>query len=201
MLFLRNWNGCLPIEETGLSQQLAEAVRHITPPNRELLEPPPPEQKDGKEVESIPADPSVRNFSFALDHGKLYFRENSRMSRVELGKTPTERVKGMIAIRDSARKLIDLQLHGAKDSEIQAEQANLNQLYDQYTKKYGLLNSTGNRLAFRKDSSYPLLCSLEVLNDKGELVRKADMFTKCIIDNPGVGIITYHQFRNRPLSL
>ncbi len=105
------------------------------------------------------------------------------MNQVELGKVPTERVKGMIAIRDSARKLIDLQLHGAKDSEIQAEQANLNQLYDQFTKKYGLLSSTGNRLAFRKDSSYPLLCSLEVLNDKGELIRKADMFTKRTIQH------------------
>ena len=188
MSFWKNMYGneaetaCLPIEGADLSQQLAEAIQHIAPPNRELLELT-PEQEDGKEVESLPADPSVRNFSYALDHGKLYFRENSRMNRVELGKVPTERVKGMIAIRDSARKLIDLQLHGAKDREIQAEQANLNQLYDQFTEKYGLLNSTGNRLAFRKDSSYPLLCSLEVLNDKGELVRKADMFTKRTIQH------------------
>ena len=189
MSFWKNMYGnetetaCLPIEGADLTQQLAEAVQHITPPNRELLEVTPPEQENGKEIESIPADPTVRNFSFALSHGKLYFRENSRMNRVELGKVPTERVKGMIAIRDSARKLIDLQLHGAKDSEIQAEQANLNQLYDQFTKKYGLLSSTGNRLAFRKDSSYPLLCSLEVLNDKGELIRKADMFTKRTIQH------------------
>ncbi len=188
MSFWKNMYGnetetaCLPIEGADLSQQLAEAIQHIDPPNRELLELT-PEQEDGKEVESLPADPSVRNFSYALDHGKLYFRENSRMNRVELGKVPTERVKGMIAIRDSARKLIDLQLHGAKNREIQAEQANLNQLYDQFTEKYGLLNSTGNRLAFRKDSSYPLLCSLEVLNDKGELVRKADMFTKRTIQH------------------
>jgi len=189
MSFWKNMYGnetetaCLPIEGADLTQQLAEAVQHITPPNRELLEVTPPEQENGKEIESIPADPTVRNFSFALSHGKLYFRENSRMNQVELGKVPTERVKGMIAIRDSARKLIDLQLHGAKDSEIQAEQANLNQLYDQFTKKYGLLSSTGNRLAFRKDSSYPLLCSLEVLNDKGELIRKADMFTKRTIQH------------------
>ncbi len=189
MSFWKNMYGnetetaCLPIEGADLTQQLAEAVQHITPPNRELLEVTPPEQENGKEIESIPADPTVRNFSFALSHGKLYFRENSRMNQVELGKVPTERVKGMIAIRDSARKLIDLQLHGAKDSKIQAEQANLNQLYDQFTKKYGLLSSTGNRLAFRKDSSYPLLCSLEVLNDKGELIRKADMFTKRTIQH------------------
>ena len=189
MSFWKNMYGnetetaCLPIEGADLSQQLAEAVQHIAPPNRELLELTPPEQEDGKAVESIPADPTVRNFSFALSRGNLYYRENSRMNRVELGKVPTERVKGMIAIRDSARKIIDLQLHGAKDGEIQAEQANLNNLYDQFTKKHGLLSSAGNRLAFRRDSSYPLLCSLEVLNDKGELDHKADMFTKRTIQH------------------
>ena len=174
---------CLPIEGADLSQQLAEAVQHIGQPDRDLLNLAAPEQEDGKEVESLPADPSVRNFSYAVDHGKLYFRENSRMNRVELGKVPTERVKGMIAIRDSARKLIDLQMHGASDSEVRAEQANLNQFYDQFTKKHGLLNSAGNRLAFRKDSSYPLLCSLEVLDDKGNLIRKADMFSKRTIQH------------------
>ncbi len=118
MSFWKNMYGnetetaCLPIEGADLTQQLAEAVQHITPPDRELLEVTPPEQENGKEIESIPADPTVRNFSFALSHGNLYFRENSRMNRVELGKVPTERVKGMIGIRDSARKLIDLQLHG-----------------------------------------------------------------------------------------
>ena len=174
---------CIPIEGADLSQQLAEAVQHISPPNRDLLKLVPPEQENGKEVESIPADPTVRNFSYALSHGKLYFRENSRMNRAELGKVPTERVKGMIAIRDSTRKLIDLQLRGAGDGEVLTEQANLNRLYDQFTKKYGLLNSAGNRLAFRKDSSYPLLCSLEVIDDKGNLERKADMFTKRTIQH------------------
>ncbi|WP_243152251.1 N-6 DNA methylase [Pseudoflavonifractor sp. 524-17] len=189
MSFWKNMYGnetetaCLPLEGADLTRQLAEAIRHIEAPNRELLELAPPEREDGKETEHLPADPSVRNFSFALAGGKLYFRENSRMDRVELGRVPMERVKGMIAIRDSARKLIDLQLNGAKDSEIQGEQANLNRLYDQFTKKYGLLNSAGNRLAFRKDSSYPLLCSLEVLDDKGALVRKADMFSRRTIQH------------------
>ena len=111
--------------------------------------------------ETPPADPSVRNFSYTLSNDKLYFRENSRMTQAVLGKTPTERVKGMIGIRDSARRLIDLQLAGADDTEIQSEQAKLNRLYDAFSAKYGLLNSTGNKLAFEQDSSYPLLCSLE----------------------------------------
>ena len=100
-----------PIDGADLSQQLAGAIQNLAPPDRELLEIE-PEQEDGKEIESIPADPAVRNFSYALHEGKLYFRENSRMKPVDLGKTPTERAKGMIAIRDSARKLIDLQMPG-----------------------------------------------------------------------------------------
>ena len=172
----------IPIEGASLSDQLAKAVQHLAPPDRELLEIM-PAQEDGKEVESIPADPAVRNFSFALSNGKLYFRENSRMTRVELGKVPTERVKGMIAIRDCARKLIDLQLRNAGDDEVKAEQAKLDRLYDQFTQKCGLLNSRGNKLAFEQDSAYPLLCSLEVLDDEGRLERKADMFTKRTIQN------------------
>ena len=168
---------CLPIEGADLKEQLAEAITHIAQPDRELLAMGTAEQ-DGKGEESIPADPNARNFSYVLSKGQIYFRENSRMKRVELGKTPTARVKGMVAIRDSARKIIDLQLNGAGDDELQAEQANLSRLYDAFTKKYGLLNSAGNRLAFAQDSSYPLLCSLEVLDDEGNLKRKADMFTK-----------------------
>ena len=171
-----------PIEGADLSEQLAGAVQRLAPPDRELLDIA-PEQEDGKELESIPADPNVRNFSYAIQREKLYFRENSRMTRVELGKVPTERVKGMIAVRDSARKLIDLQLNNASAQEIQAEQANLNRLYDQFTAKHGLLNSRGNKLAFEQDSSYPLLCSLEVVDDEGRLERKADMFTKRTIQN------------------
>ena len=125
----------------------------------------------------------MRNFSYTLYDGKLYFRENSRMTRVEMGKVPAERVKGMIAIRDSARRLIDLQLQNTGDDEVKAEQAKLNRLYDQFTKKYGLLNSLGNKLAFEQDSAYPLLCSLEVLDDEGKLERKADMFTQRTIQN------------------
>ena len=168
---------CLPIQGADLKEQLAEAIPHIAQPDRELLAMSVAEQ-DGKGEESIPADPSARNFSFVLSKGQIYFRENSRMKRMELGKTPTARVKGMVAIRDSARKIIDLQLNGAGDAELQAEQSNLSRLYDAFTKKYGLLNNAGNRLAFAQDSSYPLLCSLEVLDDEGRLKRKADMFTK-----------------------
>ena len=183
MSFWKNMYGnetetaCLPIEGADLKEQLAEAITHIAQPDRELLAMD-AQGQDGKGEESIPADPSARNFSFVLSKGQIYFRENSRMKRVELGKMPTARVKGMAAIRDSARKVIDLQLNGAGDDELQAEQANLSRLYDTFTKKYGLLNSAGNRLAFAQDSSYPLLCSLEVLDDEGNLKRKADMFTK-----------------------
>ena len=171
-----------PIAGADLSQQLAGAIQNLAPPDRELLEIE-PEQEDGKEVESIPADPSVRNFSYALFNGKLYFRENSRMKPVDLGKKPTERAMGMIAIRDSARKLIDLQMENAGDDAVKAEQANLNRLYDAFTKKHGLLNSLGNKMAFEQDSSYPLLCSLELLDEDGKLERKVDMFTKRTIQN------------------
>ena len=172
-----------PIEGANLSEQLAGAVQNLAPPDQDLLELDATDEQTGEALESIPADPSVRNFSYTSHEGKLYFRENSRMTRVELGKTPAERVKGMIAIRDSARKLIDLQLQNAKDDEVKAEQAHLNQLYDQFTKKHGLLNSLGNKMAFEQDSAYPLLCSLEVLDEDGNLERKADMFTKRTIQN------------------
>ena len=167
---------CQPIPGADLSEQLAEAIRHIAPPDRELLEV--AAEEDGEELESIPADPNVRNFSYTLSGDKLYFRENSRMTQAVMGKVPAERVKGMIGIRDSARRLIDLQLAGADDAEIQSEQAKLNRLYDAFSEKYGLLNSTGNKLAFEQDSSYPLLCSLEIVGEEGKLTRKADMFTK-----------------------
>ena len=172
-----------PIEGANLSEQLAGAVQNLALPDKELLELNAADEQTGEVPESIPADPSVRNFSYTLHEGKLYFRENSRMTRVELGKTPAERVKGMIAIRDSARKLIDLQLQNAGDDEVKAEQAELNRLYDQFTEKHGLLNGLGNKMAFEQDSAYPLLCSLEVLDEDGNLERKADMFTKRTIQN------------------
>ena len=171
-----------PIPDADLTQQLAAAIQNLSPPNRELLDLEAPEQ-GGEAVESIPADADVRNFSYTLHDGKLYFRENSRMNRVNMGKMPEDRIKGMIAIRDSARKLIDLQMQNAGDDEVKAEQTNLNQLYDGFTSKYGLLNSRGNKLAFEQDSSYPLLCSLEVIDEEGRLERKADMFTKRTIQN------------------
>lgn len=174
---------CLPIEGADFATQLSEAVKQIAPPNKELLHLDAPGQEKTEKGESIPADPNVRNFSFTEKDGKLYFRENSRMTLTEQGKMPTARIKGMIKIRDSARKLIDLQLNGAKDEAIQSEQARLNLLYDNFQKKYGRLNSSGNRLAFRQDSSYPLLCSLEVLDEEGNFKRKADMFSKRTIQH------------------
>lgn len=174
---------CLPIEGADLAIQLSEAVKQIASPNKELLHLDAPEQEKNEKRESIPAEPQVRNFSFTEKNGKLYFRENSRMTLIEQGKLPTARIKGMICIRDSARKLIDLQLNGANEKAIQSEQAHLNRLYDNFQQKYGLLNSAGNRLAFRQDSSYPLLCSLELLDEEGNFKRKADMFSKRTIQH------------------
>lgn len=173
-----------PIPDADLSSQLAGAITKLDEPNRELLEVNTAAEEETPGRESLPADPHVRNFSYTEVDGSLYFRENSRMNPVEFGKTPTERVRGMVKIRDSARQLIDLQLEGAPDSEITREQARLSTLYDQFTKKYGLLNSLGNKQAFEQDSAYPLLCSLEVLDDDGKLERKADMFTKRTIQRP-----------------
>ncbi len=189
MEFHRNMYGneretaCIPIEGADLSEQLAEAIQHIAPPDRDLLDPEITDPEEEKAVETIPADPNVRNFSFTLADGNLYFRENSIMKRVELGKVPTERVKGMIELRDCTRKLIDLQMQNASDETIRTEQAKLNRIYDQFTQKYGLLSSSGNKQAFAEDSSYPLLCSLEVIDENGKLERKADMFSKRTIQN------------------
>ena len=173
----------VPIEGANLSEQLAGAVQRLAPPDKELLDLEAADEQTGEVLESIPADPSVRNFSYTLHESRLYFRENSRMMQVAMGKVPAERVKGMIAIRDCVRKLIDLQLQNAGDGEVKAEQAKLNRLYDQFTKKHGLLNSLGNKMAFEQDSAYPLLCSLEVLDEDGNLERKADMFTKRTIQH------------------
>ena len=184
---------CMPIEGADLTRQLAEAVTHIAPPNRELLlsdapEPEPAKGKGkglekGRTGQSIPADPSVRNYSYTLYDGRLYFRENSRMDEIKLGKVPEERIKGMIRVRDSARNVIDLQLAGAEDAEVQQAQARLNGLYDNYTAQYGLLTSSANKSVFEQDSAYPLLCSLEILNENGKLERKADIFTKRTIQH------------------
>ncbi len=173
----RTETSCLPIEGADLGKQLAEALKHIAEPDRELLNMDAPGQEE-EQAESMAADPDVRNFSYTEKNGKLYFRENSRMRRVEPGALPAARIRGMIAIRDCARSLIGLQMQGAGDEEVKAEQSRLNRLYDSFQKQYGRLTDTGNRRAFRQDSSYPLLCSLEVLDEEGKFERKADMFTK-----------------------
>lgn len=131
-----------------------------------------------EEDRSIPADPNVRNFSYTIVDGSIYFRENSRMHPVDASVTAENRIRGMIALRDCTRRLIELQTEGYPDEDIQQEQEKLNVLYDDFTKKYGLINSRGNSLAFSEDSSYCLLCSLEVLDEEGSFKRKADMFTK-----------------------
>ena len=165
---------CKPYEDADLAGQLAEAIQNlhaeITAYEVEELE--------NEEDHSIPADPSVRNFSYTISDGTVYFRENSRMYPVEVSVTAENRIRGMIALRDCVRKLIEYQTEGYPDEEIQKEQVELNRLYDEYTKKYGLLSSRGNSLAFGEDSSYCLLCSLEVLDEEGNLKQKADMFTK-----------------------
>ena len=164
---------CKPYPDRDLEKQLLEAVStlqgQITEYQQEELE---------EEDNSIPADPNVRNFSYTIVDGKIYFRENSRMNPVEVSLTAENRIRGMIALRDCVRKLIDYQTEGYSDEDIQQEQSRLNTLYDDYTKKYGLLSSRGNSLAFSEDSSYFLLCSLEVLDEEGNFKRKADMFTK-----------------------
>ncbi len=166
---------CLPLEGAELSELLEGAIQNI---HGEVLSYEFDEQGEPVEDESIPADPNVRNFSFASVEGKIYYRENSRMRPVELSATAQSRVKGLIGIRDSVRKLIELQTEDYPDSIIKAEQARLNELYDTFEKKYGRINSRANSSAFSSDSSYFLLTSLEVMDGEGAFVRKADMFSK-----------------------
>ena len=165
---------CEPFENADLSELLNEAVSNI---HGEISE---YEVADELEEEdnSIPADPTVRNFSYTILDDKIYFRENSRMSPVEVSATAENRIKGMIGIRDCVRNLIELQTEDYPDSEIKQAQDKLNTLYDSFTKKYGLINSRANTSAFSDDSSYALLSALEVINEDGELERKADMFFK-----------------------
>ena len=131
-----------------------------------------------EEDNSIPADPEVRNFSYTVVDDIIYYRENSRMTPVECSATAENRIKGMIAIRDSVRSLIEMQTADYPDYEVEKEQQKLNALYDNFSKKYGLINSRANVSAFSQDSSFALLSALEVLDENGELERKADMFTK-----------------------
>jgi len=166
-----------PLEDVSLAQQLHEAVQHI---HGSYLEAELPDLGDGEAIQdTIPADPDVKNYSYALVDGEVYFRENSVMVRPELSNAAKERVKGMIGLRDCVRALIELQMdYLTPDSDIREKQAELNGLYDGFSKKYGLINSKGNRMAFSDDSSYYLLCSLEVLDEDNKFLRKADMFTK-----------------------
>ena len=165
------------LEDVSLAQQLHEAVQHI---HGSYLEAELPDLGDGDSIQdTIPADPDVKNYSYALVDGEVYFRENSVMVRPELSNVAKERVKGMIGLRDCVRALIELQMdYLTPDADIREKQADLNSLYDGFSKKYGLINSKGNRMAFSDDSSYYLLCSLEVLDEDNEFLRKADMFTK-----------------------
>lgn len=167
-------SACKAYADADLSEQLSEAVNnlHAEIAAYEM------DELDEEEDLSIPADPSVRNFSYTVQDGKLYFRENSRMHPVQVSLTAENRIRGMITLRECVRKLIELQTESYPDEDIQKEQVKLNTLYDDYTKKYGLLCSRGNSLAFGEDASYCLLCSLEVLDSEGNFERKADMFTK-----------------------
>ena len=167
---------CKARKDIPLSEFLSNAVQRI---NGEIpeLDNGVDEISDEQEL-SVPADPNVRNFSFTLVDGKVYFRENDRMQPASVSMTAENRIKGLIQIRDCVRKLIEYQTEDYPEEMICTEQENLNRLYDAYTAKYGLINSRGNYLAFASDESYFLLCSLEVLDDEGNFKRKADMFTK-----------------------
>ena len=165
---------CEPYPEQPLEALLAEAIQNIhgeiTAYDRE-------EELEGED-HSIEADPAVRNFSYTLVDGQIYYRENSRMNPVEVSKTAESRIKGMIELRDCVRTLLEYQTEDYPEEEIKEQQAKLNTLYDAFTRKYGLINSRGNAIAFDQDSSYFLLCSLEILDEDRNLKRKADLFTK-----------------------
>lgn len=165
---------CVPYPDQSLEELLAEAIQNIhgevTAYDRE-------EELEGED-RSIEADPAVRNFSYTLVDGQIYYRENSRMNPVEVSKTTESRIKGMIELRDCVRTLLEYQTEDYSEEEIKGQQAKLNTLYDAFTRKYGLINSRGNAIAFDQDSAYFLLCSLEILDEEKNLKRKADLFTK-----------------------
>ena len=167
-------SACKAREGEDLSEQLANAIQFL----QAEIKPYELEELDEEEDRSIPADPTVKNFSYTIADGQVYYRENSLMHPVEVSVTAENRIRGMIELRECVRRLIEYQTEGYPDEEIAAEQQKLNALYDSFTAKYGLLNSRGNKLAFSEDSSYCLLCSLEVLDEQGSLKRKADMFTR-----------------------
>ena len=165
---------CEPYPEQPLEALLAEAVQNI---HGEIAAYDREEELEGED-HSIEADPAVRNFSYTLVDGQIYYRENSRMNPVEVSKTAESRIRGMIELRDCVRTLLEYQTEDYPNEEIKAQQAKLNTLYDAFTRKYGLINSRGNAIAFDQDSAYFLLCSLEILDEEKNLKRKADLFTK-----------------------
>ena len=165
---------CEPIPGADLAQQLHAAVRNIDGEYKRIEI----SEMDMNSERTIPADPDVRNFSYALVNGQVYYRENSVMTRPVLNQTTQERIKGMIELRDCVRKLIDLQLTDGSDAEIRAQQAELGRLYDAFSAEYGIINGKANGRAFEGDSSYYLLCSLEILDEDRKLKRKADIFSK-----------------------
>lgn len=165
---------CAPFPEQDLGTLLQNAIQNI---HAEISDYDRSEELDGED-NSIEADPSVRNFSYTLYNNRLYYRENSRMNPVEVSKTAESRIRGMIQLRDCVRTLLEYQTEDYPEEEIKTQQAKLNALYDRFTKEYGLINSRGNSIAFSEDSSYFLLCSLEIVGENGELIRKADLFTK-----------------------
>ena len=166
-----------PIEGPELADQLHDAIQHIHGTYQEAAL---PELGEGEDIDdSLPADPNVKNYSYTVVDGAVYFRENSRMVRPDLNATAEARVKGLVGLRDCVQRLIDLEMDAAApDADIRAQMAELNRRYDDFSAKYGLINDRANRLAFADDSSYYLLCALEVLDEDGRLERKADMFTK-----------------------
>ena len=166
---------CLPYEGQSIEDLLSDAIQNI---HAEITEYDLDDMLDSEENLSIPALPNVRNFSYAVVEGKIYYRENSRMNPVDVSATAESRIKGLIAIRESVRQLIGYQTEDFPEHFITTEQAKLNSLYDEFSGKYGLINSRANTSAFHADSSYCLLASLEILDDEGNFVRKADMFTK-----------------------
>ncbi|HJI00767.1 MAG TPA: DEAD/DEAH box helicase family protein [Faecalibacterium prausnitzii] len=170
-----------PIEGADLAQQLKEAVGNI---HATITEPEISDDELDVQEEPIPADPSVKNFSFTNVDGQIYYRENSFMNKVELPAVTAERVLGMIALRETTRKLLDCQLHDGSDAEVQLLQNELKQQYTAFKAQYGLINSTANKRAFRQDSSYCLLASLEILDEEKNLKRLADIFTKRTIRKP-----------------
>ena len=169
-----NGTACVPFPDSNLAEQLEGAIANI---HAEITE---YERGDDEfeEDSTIPADPNIRNFSYTTVDGQIYYRQDSRMVPVELPVTTGNRVKGLIELRDCVRKLIEYQAENYPVADINAEQVRLNRLYDSFSKKYGLINSRGNNIAFGQDSAYCLLCSLEVLDENGELERKADIFSK-----------------------